>query len=236
MTPKSSPDEIRDRFDGEVERFSNLETGQSATMDAPLVLDLLTRAAAIANPNATRVLDVGCGAGNYSLKLVERLPHVAIDIVDLSGAMLSRATERLKAAGVEKIARLQGDIRVVGIPEERYDIVVAAAVLHHLRTDDEWKAVFARLYRALKPGGSLWISDLIEHSIPAVRELMWERYGDYLVSLRDEEYRDLVFSYIEREDTPKPLVEQLDLLRQVGFVSVDVLHKSGCFAAFGAVK
>jgi tRNA (cmo5U34)-methyltransferase len=41
---------------------------------------------------------------------------------------------------------------------------------------------------------------------------------------------------VEREDTPRPLVFQLDLLRRVGFTDVDVLHKNGCFAAFGAVK
>ena len=33
---KSTVEEIRQRFDGDVERFSNLETGQSATVDAPL--------------------------------------------------------------------------------------------------------------------------------------------------------------------------------------------------------
>lgn len=43
---KSSVDEIRQRFDADVERFSNLATGQSATVDAPLVLDLITGAAA----------------------------------------------------------------------------------------------------------------------------------------------------------------------------------------------
>jgi tRNA (cmo5U34)-methyltransferase len=33
---KSSVDEIRRRFDADVERFSNLDTGQSSTVDAPL--------------------------------------------------------------------------------------------------------------------------------------------------------------------------------------------------------
>jgi len=39
MPGKSTIEEIRERFDKDVERFSNLETGQQATMDAPLVLD-----------------------------------------------------------------------------------------------------------------------------------------------------------------------------------------------------
>ena len=31
--------------------------------------------------------------------------------------------------------------------------------------------------------------------------------------------------YVEQEDTPRPLVYQLDLLRKVGFAQVEVLHK-----------
>ena len=38
---KSTVDEIRQRFDADVERFSNLETGQSATADAPLGMELI---------------------------------------------------------------------------------------------------------------------------------------------------------------------------------------------------
>ncbi len=37
---KSTVAEIRERFDLDVERFSNIETGQSATIDATVALEL----------------------------------------------------------------------------------------------------------------------------------------------------------------------------------------------------
>jgi tRNA (cmo5U34)-methyltransferase len=43
---KSTVDEIRQRFDADVEKFSNLDTGQSATVDAPLAMNLITEASA----------------------------------------------------------------------------------------------------------------------------------------------------------------------------------------------
>lgn len=233
---KSTVEEIRDRFDHDVERFSDLETGQSATIDAPLVMDLIARAAAATDPRAARVLDVGCGAGNYALKLLETLPLQSVDLVDLSVPMLARASERIAAASGAEVRAVQADIREVELAPERYDVIVSAATLHHLRSDEEWEAVFAKLYAALRPGGSLWISDMVEHSIPEVHRLMWERYGDYLERLRDAAYRDHVFAYIEKEDTPRSLVYQLDLLRKVGFRAVEVLHKNSTFAAFGGVK
>src|SRR5262249_49970684 len=49
---KSTVEEIRRRFDGDVERFSNLETGQSATVDAPPALALVAEAAAATTPHA----------------------------------------------------------------------------------------------------------------------------------------------------------------------------------------
>src|SRR4051794_22958199 len=176
---KSTVDEIRQRFDADVERFSNLETGQSATVDAPWAMALVAEAAAATTPHARHVLDVGCGAGNYSLKLLERLPNLDVTLVDLSRPMLDRAMERVGRATTGNVATVQGDIREVELPEGQYDIVLAAAVLHHLRTDSEWRDVFASFHRALRPGGSLWIFDLVEGSTAAVQRLMWRRYGEY---------------------------------------------------------
>src|SRR5262245_19619272 len=88
---KSTVDEIRQRFDADVERFSNLETGQSATVDAPLAMALVAQAAALSTPHARHVLDVGCGAGNYTLKLLEQIPNLDVTLIDLSQPMLDRA-------------------------------------------------------------------------------------------------------------------------------------------------
>jgi tRNA (cmo5U34)-methyltransferase len=89
--------------------------------------------------------------------------------------------------------------------------------------------------RLRETGGSLWVYDMVDAEIPAVRAQQKRRYGEYLAGLRDEAYRDHVFAYIEKEDTPSSLAFQLDLLRSVGFERVDVVHASTGFAAYGAV-
>lgn len=236
MPVKSTVDEIRARFDADVERFSTLETGQATTVDAPLILDLIAEAAAAATPHARDLLDIGCGAGNYALRLLQELPGLRVDLVDLSRPMLDRAAERVGAVARHAPATLQGDVRDLDLGDGRYDLVVTGAALHHLRTEAEWETVFASVFRALRPGGSFWLSDLVEHDVEAVRTLMWRRYGDYLAGLRDEAYRDHVLAYVEQEDSPRSLVYQLDLLRRVGFQQVDVLHKTSVFAAFGGVR
>lgn len=233
---KSTIEEIRERFDNDVDRFSNLETGQSATIDAPLVLDLITQAAAKVNPDATHILDIGCGAGNYALKLHQVLQDLNTDLIDLSKPMLDRATERIQEVSQGEIVAMQGDIRELPLEEKRYNIIISAATLHHLRDEKEWEHVFAKVYRALKPGGSFWISDLVKQSVDALQSLMWQRYGEYLTDFRDEEYRDQVFSYIEKEDTPRSVMYQIDLMRNVGFREVEILHKNTNFAAFGGIK
>jgi tRNA (cmo5U34)-methyltransferase len=238
MTPKtkSSMEQIRQRFDNDVERFSNLETGQSVAVDAPLSLDLIARAAAAVNPQASWALDIGCGAGNYTLKLLQMLPHLNVMLVDLSRPMLERATQRVKEVSAGEVQTAQGDIRGLSLGESRFDIVLAAAVFHHLRTDSEWRNVLAKCYGALKPGGSIWISDYIEHSIPGVQQVMWTCYGEYLTKLKDEKLRDQVFALMELEDTPRSVIYQIDMLKAVGFKEVEILHKNSCFAALGAVK
>ena len=231
---KSSVEQIRERFDNSVERFSHLEVGNVAQVDSLLSLELIAQAAARATPNAKSVLDIGCGAGNYTLKVLSYLPNLNVTLLDLSKPMLHRAQERVSAVATGTVTHIQGDIREADLAQ--YDIILASAVLHHLREESEWRAVFAKLYAALNPGGSLWIYDLIRHTMPELESGMVDRYAEYLVGVNGEPYRDMVMGWIEQEDTPRPLMFQLNLLAAVGFREVDVLHKNSCFAAFGARK
>jgi tRNA (cmo5U34)-methyltransferase len=234
--PKSSVDEIRERFDQDVERFSNLEVGQTTTLDSPLMLELVAQAAAASNPAAAQLLDVGCGAGNFTLKLLQSLPNLDVTLVDLSQPMLQRACQRIGAVSTGEIQIVQGDIRDLTFPTGQFDIILAAAVLHHLRGAEQWRALFSKFHQVLKQGGSLWIVDLVEQSTPAVQALMWARYGDYLTELKGPAFREQVFGYIDKEDTPRPLIFQLDMLREAGFAQLEILHKNNLFAAFGAIK
>ncbi len=233
---KSSMEEIRKRFDVDVERFSDLETGQTATIDAPLAMELIARAAIASSADVRRVLDIGCGAGNNTLKLLQFKSPLDCDLVDLSLPMLERAQDRIAAVNTGEIRTFQGDFRTVDLQDERYDVIFAAAVLHHLRDDRDWEMSFQKIHRMTAPGGSVWITDLVSHETGAVHAIMWERFGEYLCSIGGNEYKDQVFGYIDREDSPRPVTYQLDLLRRVGFEKIELLHKNSCFAAFGAVK
>ena len=235
-TDKSSVEEIRQRFDAEVAVYANLETGQLATVDAPLTLSLVAEAAAVTTPHAKELLDVGCGGGNYTLKLLQRLPNLNVTLVDLSQQMLDCAVSRIRPQTSGTVEAIHSDMRELELGEQRFDVIVASAVLHHLRTDDEWRSVFQKFFTALKPNGSIWIFDLIESPIPELQAIHWRRYGEYLTAVGGEAYRDELFARIIREDTPRSIVFQLDLLREVGFREVEILHKHSCYAAFGAVK
>ena len=114
----------------------------------------------------------GCGAGNDSLKLLERLPGLDITLLDLSRPMLERAAGRVGPATTGRVTTVQGDIQDVALGDGRFDLVLAAAVLHHLRADRGWEAVFAAVSRALRPGGSVWVFHLVESSIPAAGGMM----------------------------------------------------------------
>lgn len=235
-TPKATVDQIRQRFDSDVDRFSNLQTGQTSTIDAALAMDLITQAAHAVTTPIRNILDIGCGAGNNTLKLLQLVPDANCTLLDLSQPMLQRAQQRVTPCTTGTVTLIQSDIRTADLPAEGYDIILAAAVLHHLRDDADWQAVFAKLHRLLRPGGSLWITDLVAHDNPAIDRLMQQRYADYLTALGGADYCQQVFDYIAQEDTPRSIPYQLDLLRQSGFRQVELLHKNTTFAAYGAIK
>ncbi len=234
--PHATNDEIRARFDNDVERFANLDTGQVTTIDAPLTMELCTEAAKYVNPNATELLDIGCGAGNYTLKMLSKVKNLNCTLNDLSMPMLQRAQERVSAQTTGQVTLIQDDMRNLNLPDEQFDIILAAATLHHLRDDNDWEMVFTKFYKTLKPGGSIWISDLIAHDSVPLNQLFTKRYGDYLETLGGAEYRQKVFDYVAHEDTPRSVNYQMGLLTKVGFKHTELLHKNSLFAAFGAIK
>ncbi len=146
---KSTIEEIRERFDNDVERFSNLDTGQVSTIDADISLELITEAAKSIKPKALNILDIGCGAGNYTLKMLSKLPNLNCTLIDLSKPMLDRAFERVSDKTTGHVVIIQGDIRDVELPANHFDIILAGAVLHHLREESDWEFVFAKLHHIL---------------------------------------------------------------------------------------
>jgi tRNA (cmo5U34)-methyltransferase len=255
---KSTLEEIRTRFDNDVERFSSLETGQQATIDAPLVLDLVAQTAVQRLRPDSDILDLGCGAGNFSLRVLQEvrakaagaynpLPEASnqapdgpatlnCHLTDLSRPMLNRAESRLRQAGAASITTYPSDLRRLHFAENSFCCILAGAVLHHLRDDDDWTDVFAKLHRWLRPGGRLYVSDMVTFDAPDLQKVMWRRYGEYLESLGGVPYREKVFAYIEKEDSPRSLPYQLDLVRRSGFTSSDVLHRNSIFACYCATK
>jgi tRNA (cmo5U34)-methyltransferase len=233
MDRKSTTEEIRARFDRDVERFSRLETGQQATMDAPLVLELVAACCAQHLQAGDAILDLGCGAGNFTLRVLQEAPGLRCHLADLSAPMLERARQRVEESGAARsVGLFHGDLRALDFPDGAFSCILAGAVLHHLRGEDDWRREFARFHRWLKPGGRLYVADLACSDLPDVQALLWARYGHYLEELKGPEYRDTVFAYIEREDSPRSLPFQLELLRASGFTSYDVLHRNSVFACY----
>lgn len=233
---KSTVEEIQERFDNDVERFSNLETGQTSTVDPEISLELITESAKRLCPNATELLDIGCGAGNYTLKMLSKVPSLNCTLVDLSLPMIERAKERINNDYSCNINVLQGDVRGVDFGERKYDIILAGAVLHHLRDDEDWKFVFSKLYNILNKGGCLMISDLIAQDSPSLNNYITEKYTEYLTNVGGAQYAEKVLAYIEKEDSPRSLTYQVQLMKEIGFSQVEILHKNLCFAAYCGVK
>ena len=233
---KSSPEAIRRNFDQQVERFSNLETGQTTAIDSPLCMELVARSAALHNPGAKRVMDLGCGGGNYAVKVTSFLTDVDCTLVDLSDNMLEKAAERVLKNISGTVTVIQGDYRNIDLGESCYDVITAGTTLHHLRGDEEWKLVFGKIYRALKPGGSFWINDIVIGETDEITQMMIDGWKSILHAQVGNELVDFYLEKYESEDTPRTLSYQLGLMKQVGFSETIVLHKHFNFAAFGARK
>lgn len=102
-----------------------------------------------------RVLEVGAGTGLLGFALRDRAAHVTM--ADSSEEMLAVAREKLRAQGPCNVDVIALDLVEGPLPAERFDVVCALLVLHHV---PDTEALLRRLHRALEPGGYLCLSDL----------------------------------------------------------------------------
>jgi trans-aconitate 2-methyltransferase len=119
------------------------------------------------------VLDAGCGTGQVTATLLERLPRGRVVALDGSRAMLDSARERL--AGDARVELVHADLErplhpLVG--RAALDAVVSTSTFHWVRDHD---ALFRHLAAALKPGGQLVVdcggAGNIAGILAALREL-----------------------------------------------------------------
>ncbi len=233
---KYTNEDIRNKFDKLIENYSNIETGQTSAIDSYLIMDMISKVACAINPETVNVLDLGCGAGNYTVKILNKLPNLNCTLVDLSMKMLQRANERVQKLTTGEVNIIQSDFRELELKENYFDIVVTGTSLHHLRQEEEWRHVFTLIFNSLKWGGSFWISDITEHDNPIIQKLMHERYEEYLYDFGGEDLVNWVNEQMALEDTPRSLEFQLNMLKEVGFSKTEILHKNAAYAAFGAIK
>ena len=92
-----------------------------------------------------RVLDAGCGTGEFAARLAARADRV--DALDRSPAMIAEARRTVPA----NVTCLLGDAATADLPAGAYDAVTSVSALHHMALP----AVLPRLAAALRPGGVL---------------------------------------------------------------------------------
>ncbi len=98
----------------------------------------------------TAILIAGCGTGQHSITTARRFPDACVTALDLSSASLAYALRKSHELGLDRIAYRQADILGLSGWPERFDIIEASGVLHHLRNPLDGWAVLSGL---LKPDG-----------------------------------------------------------------------------------
>lgn len=113
----------------------------------------------------SRVLDVGCGSGVWSLSIAERFPGTHVTGQDLP-AVLESFLARAEALGLAgRAATIPGDMHAVTLPAGAFDLVVIANVLR-LEPPERASALLARLATAVAPGGALLVVDALAGGTP----------------------------------------------------------------------
>jgi 2-polyprenyl-3-methyl-5-hydroxy-6-metoxy-1,4-benzoquinol methylase len=104
-----------------------------------------------------RLLDFGCGPGNYSIQFA----HIGYEVFgfDISPANVETAGRLADQYGLSDRAHFQvGVAEQLDYPDRTFDIVVGIDILHHV----EIRSAIAECFRVLKPGGLAIFKEPVE--------------------------------------------------------------------------
>jgi SAM-dependent methyltransferase len=110
-------------------------------------------------PRGASVVDIGSGAGMDCLIAGRQVGAEGRVVgVDMTDEMLARARQGAREAALAQVSFERGDMARLPLEDESVDVVISNGVIN-LAPDKT--AVFAELYRVVRPGGRLQFADII---------------------------------------------------------------------------
>ncbi|MCK1492762.1 class I SAM-dependent methyltransferase [Bradyrhizobium sp. 180] len=208
----------RDWYYNERNRMG-IEPAVASIYDSHDDADLRARAALkmLGVQRGWRIADIGCGNGVLATEAA--LMGAEVDAIDISPAMLALAEIYARDRKAPVRTQSAGLLSFSYRPES-YDLIVSEFTLHHL--PDFWKAVaMSRIYRALKPGASFYLRDIVYTSMPDAIERDVEQWADFQIKNHDFSREGVVAHMRDEYSTFSWVMERM--LTDVGFklVSAD---------------
>lgn len=127
------------------------------------------------NPGPWTLLDVGTGTALIPIELASRSLGFRITAIDLAAEMLVLARRNVSHAGFDDVISLERvDAKQLPYKDGTFDTVISNSIVHHI---PEPRRVFAEMLRVLKPGGVLFVRDLLRPQTAGELERLVQMYA-----------------------------------------------------------
>jgi tRNA (cmo5U34)-methyltransferase len=226
----SCMDDVKQHFEQEAREYDGIIL--KLIPHYPQMLDALVSAIPFDASKPIRVIDLGCGTGTISQRMLAAYPNARVTCLDLAENMVAIARAKLG----QRVRCLVGDFNAFAF-DAQYDAIVSSLALHHLATDADKLGFYRQIYDALAPGGVFFNADVVLGSSGALQATYMRKWRAFMQqNVSDEEIAHTWLPKYYAEDRPAKLTNHLAWLAEVGFADVDVVWKHYNYAVYGGTR
>ncbi|MDD5571469.1 MAG: methyltransferase domain-containing protein [Bacteroidales bacterium] len=175
------------------------------------------------NLKPKKILELGCGTGNLTQKIIEKYPNAEIFLVDISDEIIRQCKKRFIKN--KNLNFINADFNDLNFKNEDFALIVSSIAIHHIKNKEK-EILFGKVRKWLQKSGVFTYFDQFKGATDEIYKKNIEKWHEEIIKLgSDEKDWKQWMKHQDEHDYHATVAEQIEWLKKAKFKTIDVVWR-----------